>query len=120
MKLLFDENLSPKLTGLLQKEFPDSVHVRDAGLRGAGDRDLWDHASRHGLVICSKDNDFRQLAFVRGHPPKVIWLDVGNLGTTAIAAILSREVVRLRRFEHEDASLIVLSGEPGPKARGED
>ena len=37
MKLLFDENLSPKLARLLADLFPDSVHVRDVGLKAVDD-----------------------------------------------------------------------------------
>ncbi len=37
MKLLFDENLSHKLVRRLADLFPDSVHVRDAGLKAAED-----------------------------------------------------------------------------------
>jgi len=37
MKLLFDENLSPQLVRLLRDLFPDSVHVRDVGLKMADD-----------------------------------------------------------------------------------
>lgn len=37
MKLLFDENLSPELVGLLENQYPGSVHIRDAGLLGAPD-----------------------------------------------------------------------------------
>ena len=37
MKLLFDENLSPKLVRLLEDLSPDSVHVRDVGLKSADD-----------------------------------------------------------------------------------
>ena len=37
MKLLFDENLSPKLVRLLEDLFPDSVHVRDVGLKASDD-----------------------------------------------------------------------------------
>ena len=37
MKLLFDENLSHKLVRLLVDLFPDSVHVRDVGLKSADD-----------------------------------------------------------------------------------
>ena len=40
MKLLFDENLSYKLVRLLADLFPDSVHVRDVGLKGRGFRGL--------------------------------------------------------------------------------
>jgi len=35
MKLLFDENLSPKLPRLLTDLFPDSLHVREVGMKGA-------------------------------------------------------------------------------------
>jgi len=37
MKLLFDENLSHKLVGLLADVFPGSVQVRDVGLKAACD-----------------------------------------------------------------------------------
>jgi predicted nuclease of predicted toxin-antitoxin system len=37
MKLLFDQNLSPRLPRLLDDIYPDSVHVRDVGLRDADD-----------------------------------------------------------------------------------
>jgi predicted nuclease of predicted toxin-antitoxin system len=42
MKLLFDENLSPKLPRLLEAHFPGSAHVRDCGLRGFPDEDIAD------------------------------------------------------------------------------
>jgi predicted nuclease of predicted toxin-antitoxin system len=41
MKLLFDENLSYKLVRLLAHLFPDSVHVRDVGLKAADDSEVW-------------------------------------------------------------------------------
>ena len=42
MKLLFDENLSPRLCRLLADIYPDSAHVRDIGLRGAEDEPVAD------------------------------------------------------------------------------
>lgn len=38
MKLLFDEKLSHKLAIFLLDIFPGSVHVRNVGLKAAGDR----------------------------------------------------------------------------------
>lgn len=69
MKLLFDENMSPKLVGLVEVESPESAHVYDLGLRGATDRRIWDHARDNGFTIASKDDDFRQRSFVHGAPP---------------------------------------------------
>ena len=90
MKLLFDENLSPRLINLLAGEFPLCTHLETLGMRGITDASIWDYAKKHGFVIVSKDNDFRQRAFVYGAPPQVIWLSIGNAGTRAVAELLRR------------------------------
>jgi predicted nuclease of predicted toxin-antitoxin system len=55
MKLLFDENLSPQLVRLLHDLFPNSIHVRDVGLKAADDPVVWKYAQDNGLIICTKD-----------------------------------------------------------------
>lgn len=66
MKLLFDENLSHRLVGLLTADFPDSEHLTRVGLMSASDQDVWKHARDHGYVLVSKDDDFRSLSLVHG------------------------------------------------------
>ena len=110
MKLLFDENVSHRLVGILAHEFPGSAHVRNVDLRAAADGQIWEHARAQGLMIVSKDTDFRERSYVEGFPPKIIWLDAGNAGTVAIAELLRRERGRIDRFEkQEEASLLILS-----------
>ena len=110
MKLLFDENVSPKLVGGLASEFPGSAHVRNVGLRGAEDQRIWDQARTKGFAIVSKDTDFRERSYVEGFPPKVIWLDVGNASTAAIVELLRGERQRVERFDTlEETSLLILS-----------
>jgi len=108
VKLLFDENVSARLPGLLHDDYPGSVHVRDVGLLGASDGQIWAHAREHGFVIVSKDDDFRQRSFLEGAPPKVVWLQVGNAGTTAIAELLRERAPRLRQFEREEESALLI------------
>ncbi len=48
MKLLFDENLSPRLVSALADLFPESAHVDRLGLGGEPDPVIWDFAKRHG------------------------------------------------------------------------
>ena len=74
MKLLFDQNLSPKLVKRLANLFPDSSHVQSEGLDCAGDDKVWEHARLNGFALVTKDEDFNNLSVVRGWPPKVIWL----------------------------------------------
>jgi len=44
MKLLLDENLSPKLARAVADLFPDSLHVEECGLGGASDEAIWQFA----------------------------------------------------------------------------
>jgi predicted nuclease of predicted toxin-antitoxin system len=53
VKLLFDENVSPKLPHMLANEYPGSVHIREVGLRGAEDRQIWDYGRARGFAIVS-------------------------------------------------------------------
>jgi predicted nuclease of predicted toxin-antitoxin system len=110
VKLLFDENLSPRLPAALASAFPTSTHVRAANLLGADDQQIWEYARAQGLIIVSKDTDFRERSFVSGHPPKVIWLDVGNAGTDKVAELLRENRDRIQRFEEQDeSSFLILS-----------
>ena len=99
MGLLFDQNLSHRLVSLLAVEYPGSEHVRSVGLADADDEIVWDFARDHGHVIVSKDVDFFHRSMLRGHPPKVIWLRVGN-GPTS-------EIERLLRVHHGDLSSFI-------------
>jgi predicted nuclease of predicted toxin-antitoxin system len=110
VKLLFDENLSPRLVQALEPEYPGSAHVRILGLRGATDGAIWELAQQEAYEVVSKDNDFRQLSFLHGAPPKVICLSVGNAGTEAILRLLRSQRAELQAFEADtETSLLVLT-----------
>lgn len=68
MKLLFDENLSPKLPQRLAELFPYSIHVRDVSLKSVDDPIVWQYAKQNDLVIVSKDSDLHQKFCVRPSP----------------------------------------------------
>src|SRR5438309_282341 len=108
MKLLFDQNLSHKLVAQLAAEFPGSGHVRDFGLAKASDPIVWSHAAAQGFVIVSKDVDFQQRALLIGHPPKVVWVRLGNCETSAVATLLRTRRSTLLAFE-ADASAAFLA-----------
>ena len=109
MKLLFDENLSPRLVGALADEFPNSSHVNLAAWPA---RPIWRSGPtrQHDFTVISKDDDFRSLSLVNGAPPKVIWLRIGNASTAAIESFIRSALVKIRTFEiSAEESLLVLS-----------
>lgn len=88
MKLLLDQNLSFKLVSLVLTAFPDSKHVRDFELTHELDDAIWAFAAENGFAIVSKDSDFVHRALLRGHPPKLVYVRVGNASTERIGELL--------------------------------
>ncbi len=109
MKLLFDQNLSHLLVRELADIFPDSAHVRDFSLERAEDRPVWEFARDNGYTVVSKDSDFRQLSFLHGAPPRVIWLNVGNCSTSHIEDVLRKNTIQIIAFDRDpEASFLEL------------
>lgn len=98
MKLLFDQNLSPRLPRLLASLFPNSVHIREIGLRDADDAIIWRYAEEHGFIIVSKDPDFQQRSLLLGAPPQFIWLRLGNCSVAESADLLRRYSSAIHAF----------------------
>lgn len=109
VRLLLDQNLAPVLVRRLGDLFPDSAHVRDVGLARADDEDVWAYASANGYTIVSKDADYHQMSFLRGGPPKTVWIRRGNCTTVEIEEVLRQRHGDLLAFaEAEDAAFLVL------------
>jgi predicted nuclease of predicted toxin-antitoxin system len=58
VRLLLDENLSPRLVTRLLSLFPGLSHVRDVGLRQANDMSIWEWAKENDYTVVTADSDF--------------------------------------------------------------
>ncbi len=105
MKLLFDQNVSPDLAYSLQDLFPGSEHVFNLRLHEVEDVDLWAFARANDFIIVSKDADFAELSMLRGFPPKVLWLRMGNCVT--------RDIEDMIRANHPFISQLVEDDQRG-------
>ena len=47
-------------------------------MKGFADEIIWEYAKNNNFTVISKDSDFYQRALLYGHPPKLIWLRIGN------------------------------------------
>lgn len=110
MKLLLDENLSDRIIQRIVDLYPDSEHVKTLGLINTDDAVIWEYARMNGFMIVSKDSDFHQRSLLYGHPPKFIYLRVGNCPTSKITQILRDNLDTIIQFESSEAeSLLVLA-----------
>jgi len=108
VKLLLDENLSPRLTALIADIFPESAHVHECNLATASDIAIWEYAKTHAFVIVSKDSDFFERSVLFGIPPKIIWVRVGNCSTAEIAELLRFGFQTIRAFVENDTETCLL------------
>lgn len=105
MKLLLDQNLSRKLVPLLETSYPGSSHVVYLGLDTADDATVRRFAREHGFTLVTKNTD---LCIVKGAPPKVVWLRIGNCSTTLVSSVLEANQERIRRFQNDAAVVLSL------------
>jgi len=102
VKLLFDQNLSPRLAARLSDIFPGSSHVYLLGLDRSSDETVWEYARAEGYLLVTKDADFSELSILRGFPPKVIWLRLGNCTTEQIESLLRLHFEAIRHLTESD------------------
>jgi predicted nuclease of predicted toxin-antitoxin system len=109
VKLLFDQNLAPRLVRDLADLFPSSAHVEDLGLESAPDQAIWNRARDDSFAIVTKDSDFQQMSFLFGAPPKVIWIRRGNCSVKQTEEILRTSALRIEEFARDEvAAYLVL------------
>jgi predicted nuclease of predicted toxin-antitoxin system len=90
--------------------YPNSEHVKTLGLINTDDALIWEYAKINAFVIVSKDSDFHQRSLLYGHPPKFIYLRIGNCPTSKITQILRDNLDVIVQFENsETESLLVLA-----------
>jgi predicted nuclease of predicted toxin-antitoxin system len=102
MKLLLDNNLSPKLVTHLADVFPECSHVALLSMERSSDPQVWNAAREHGYTLVSKDSDFNDLLTANGFPPKAIWIRLGNCTTAQIADALRKHNAAIIDFSQDD------------------
>lgn len=107
MKLLFDQNLSPRLVGRLSDVYPGSIHVSEVGLARALDRAIWEYAREHGFAVVTKDADFGELSVLEGFPPNVVWIRRGNCSTEEIETLLRRRENAVKQLREEGETGVI-------------
>jgi predicted nuclease of predicted toxin-antitoxin system len=110
LKLFFDQNLSHRLIKLLVDVYPESSHVRLAGLAQADDVLLWEHAAQGEYLLVTKDEDFLDLSTIRGFPPKVIYIGIGNCSVEKLEQLLRSNLTRIEAFSRDEEESFLILG----------
>ncbi|MGD0678389.1 MAG: DUF5615 family PIN-like protein [Polyangiaceae bacterium] len=98
VKLLLDENLSPRVAETLCREDAiDACHVRDRGLLEATDHEVLERAyAEDRVVVTCNVGDFVKLARARDLHPGIVLLEDGGLVRAEQLIVIRRAVAALR------------------------
>ena len=107
MNLLFDQNISPKILKILPQQFYGSTQVRFVGLENSSDLEIFHYSRRNNFAIVSFDSDFIDLNGIYGTPPKIIYLNTGNLITKNVCDLLTKNSLRISHYLESDSDEIL-------------
>ena len=98
MKILFDQNISFRVIKNLKTLIPEGRQFRELGLENASDYQIWLYAKNNEFAIITFDADFYDLVTLYGHPPKLIWLRMGNTSTQNLVKFIEQHFDLISAF----------------------
>ncbi len=82
---------------MINDNFPSSKHVTAIKKRVA-DLEICNYAKENGFIIVTYDEDFHEWQQLRGFPPKIVWLRIGNVPTKRIAQVLNSNKDKIKEM----------------------
>ena len=109
LKFIVDTHLPAALAAYLSKEGFDAIHTTFY-LEGhlLTDREIREKAVADNRIIITKDSDFFDYFFVKGAPPRVLLLKVGNCSNRQLLAIIEGNLNEIVHLFGADAELVVV------------
>jgi predicted nuclease of predicted toxin-antitoxin system len=109
---LVDEDLPRSLAASLREHGHQAVDVRDVGLRGCADIDVFEYARRHGLTLITADLGFaNEVVFP---PADHFGVVLGRFPNSTPAPMLVLHVTQgLEAMAGEDLQSCIVVVEPG-------
>ena len=105
-----DAQLSPSLALWINEYLGiEARHIEELGMRSSKDPEIFDAARESGVVVVTKDRDFRELLERLGSPPSVIWITCGNTSNTRLIEILQCALPSALELLEQGESLVEIS-----------
>jgi predicted nuclease of predicted toxin-antitoxin system len=110
LRYIIDTQLPPRLAAFLRERHFDAVHTTDFPeghlLQDAEIRAI---ARAENRIIITKDTDFFDYYMVKGSPPMVLLLKVGNIANADLLTLIASKLALIVSSFENGSTLIVLS-----------
>jgi len=109
LRFIVDTQLPPSLAEFLKRRGFDAIHVINCP-NGAltSDNEIISIAIKETRIIITKDSDFMDYYLLKGYPPAVLLLQVGNIKNQELFFLLNEHVEQIiSLFSNQTPFLIV-------------
>lgn len=109
LKFIIDTQLPPVLADYLKFKGFDAIHTTffpEGHL--LQDKQIIEIAIRESRVIITKDNDFMDYFLLKGSPPKILLLALGNIKNKDLLHVFGQRLDILLNLIQQDTSFVIL------------
>ena len=108
MKILLDANLSWRLIKKLSPYFDEVLHSSNLPYnQPIKDLEIWDFTKKEKFNSITQDDDFEKILFLKGAPPKIIFLKTFNSNTQTLADILISNIDNIKTFHNSNSDQLL-------------
>ena len=110
LHFIVDTQLPPVLATFLRRKGYDATHTTDyPQAQYLADQEIRQIATEEGRVIVTKDDDFLDYYWVKGAPPKLLKLSIGNIKNNDLIDLLEVNLPTIIKLFQEDTNVVVFS-----------
>ena len=112
LKFIVDTQLPPSLSGYLSSKNCDSRHTTyypDGHL--LKDKEIVQIAIEENRIVVTKDSDFFDHYLLKGAPPRVLLLEVGNISNKVLIGLFEANWSKLADMLDKEAELVLFSSD---------
>jgi predicted nuclease of predicted toxin-antitoxin system len=99
MKFLCDVHISYKIATHLKSLGFETIHVNEILDKSrTRDADICKYADQNGLIVITKDSDFRDSYFIKQTPKRLIKINLGNIPNQDLQTILTDNISAIQKL----------------------
>jgi predicted nuclease of predicted toxin-antitoxin system len=109
LRFIIDTQLPPSLVGFFRSKGIDATHTIHYPLGIlTPDQEIINIATRENRIIVTKDSDFLNYYLLKGYPPSVLMLRVGNIKNSELFAFLGKQFELIHSLYAADNKRLLL------------
>jgi len=110
LRFIVDTQLPPVLASFLRRKGFDAIHTTHfENGHLLADKTIREIAIEENRIVVTKDNDFSELYYKFGSPPRLLYLTLGNIRNNDLIDWLDQQLPAIALLFSENASMVIAS-----------